>query len=669
MKFNDFKTSVGMQFSEMAKGELFLVDVDKDTMWETYLKSFPEGTNPIFRERTEHDCQCCRQFIRGGGNVVAITDDLELVSIWDIEIGGHYQVVADALSDLMKSRAVTGIFKYFQKNLGTDHNHEMGEDDKIRRWDHFHFRLPPRFVSSGVGNPHVKSREEKELLQRGLAEITLESLNTVIELIEQDSIYRGEEYLDIVEDFKILKVDSDAILANKYDLYLWNISAEIGPKGRIKNSVIGTLLIDISEDMELDQAVYRFNHKMDPERFKRPTAVATKGMIKKAEEKVKELGYIDSLARRHAEMDDITINNVLFANRDAKQAMNVFDEMIAETPVNIKKLQKVEEISVDTFVNEILPKAENVEVYFENQHQNNLMSLIAPWNPEGENMLKWGNNFSWAYNGEVADSIKERVRAAGGNVDAVLRCSLSWFNYDDLDIHVEEPGRNGKHIYYNNKRNISTSGFLDVDMNVQSGGSRKAVENIVWTNKSKMLEGRYTVYINQYTKRENKDFGFVLEMEYEGKVWTFRYDKPQNPGSNVDTVVFDLSKKDGIKIVRAVKSDDLAQEMWGINTTQFHKASVIMNSPNHWDGEKTGNRHLFFILEGCRNDQPVRGFFNEFLNEKLTPHRKVFEMLGSKMKAEVEEKQLSGLGFSSTRRSGVICKVTGSFTRTVKINF
>ena len=51
---------------------LFLTNVSKDEMWETYLKSFPKGANPIFRERTEHDCNCCKNFIRAVGNVVEI---------------------------------------------------------------------------------------------------------------------------------------------------------------------------------------------------------------------------------------------------------------------------------------------------------------------------------------------------------------------------------------------------------------------------------------------------------------------------------------------------------------------------------------------------------------------------------------------------------------------
>ena len=678
MNFLTFKEAVGMRFSMMSKGELFVTDVTKDELWDTYLSSFPEGTNPLFRERTQHDCQYCKTFIRGGGNVVTITDDYELQSIWDIEIDGPYQEVANALSALVKSRAIAGVYRYFQKNLGTDHNHELVQADftreikeTVKRWDHFHFRLPNKFVHDGTGNPQEKSKEEKTLLKRSLDEITLEAINTVLELIEQGSLYRGEEYKSAVENFKKFKLRIDGIvgLEKVYDVFLWSIVNEAGALGRMKNTVIGTLLVDISKDMELDKAVYRFNHKMDPERFKRPVRVATKGMILKAEEKVTELGYMNSLARRHAEVDDITINNVLFANPDAKKAMNVFESLAAEI-VDTKEFSKLEEVSADTFINDILPKAENVEVYFDNCHENNLMSLVAPLNPGEKNMLKWGNNFSWAYKGEVADSIKEKVRVAGGNVDGVLRCSLSWFNGDDLDIHVQEPGRNGSHIYFDNKRMVHrSSGVLDVDMNAGSANTRKPVENIVYTQKEKMPQGMYHVYVNQYSSREDKDIGFILEMEYEGRVWTYRYDKPQKSRSNVTVVKFNFSRKNGIKIIESIRPDDGIQNVWGINTSQFHRVSVIMNSPNHWDGEKTGNKHLFFILEGCKNDEPVRGFFNEFLNDDLHEHRRVFEMLGHKMKAEPSERQLSGLGFSSTRRSSVVCKVTGAFTRTLKVNF
>lgn len=71
----------------------------------------------------------------------------------------------------------------------------------------------------------------------------------------------------------------------------------------------------------------------------------------------------------------------------------------------------------------------------------------------------------------------------------------------------------------------------------------------------------------------------------------------------------------------------------------------------------------------CKNPEPVRGFFNEYLNSELTPHRKVFEVLADKMKTPYQEHQLSGLGFSSTMRNSVIVKVDGTFSRTLKVNF
>lgn len=94
-----------------------------------------------------------------------------------------------------------------------------------------------------------------------------------------------------------------------------------------------------------------------------------------------------------------------------------------------------------------------------------------------------------------------------------------------------------------------------------------------------------------------------------------------------------------------------------------------MHSPNHWNEQKTGNRHYFFILQECKREGSSRGFFNEYLHDDLRVHRKVFEILGSKMRTATEGEQLSGLGFSSTQRNHIHCKVTGSFTRTINITF
>ena len=83
-----------------------------------------------------------------------------------------------------------------------------------------------------------------------------------------------------------------------------------------------------------------------------------------------------------------------------------------------------------------------------------------------------------------------------------------------------------------------------------------------------------------------------------------------------------------------------------------------------------GNKHWMFMLEGCVNPEPVRGIYNEFLRGDLEPHRKVFEVLGSKTKCEPTPNQLSGLGFTAARNDEVTVRVTtDSNTRAYSIVF
>ena len=666
--FGKFKTALQAQFKTMKGGKLFKTDIDKDVICETYLNSFPEGTNHIFRERTEHDCQCCKQFIRACGSMVAIVDNKK-VSIWDVMIGGYYQDVADVMAELVTSAKIRNIFIHRESKVGTDFNHEL-KDGNTKRWEHFYIELPAEFVKKGddIGTATSRALSSKEVFKRGLVEISSEAIETTLELIEQKSIYRGEEHKATVELLQTHKAKFDAIEdEEEKDNYCWLASATLGGASRMRNSVIGTLMTDISDGVELDKAVKSFDTKMAPTNYKRTTAIVTQSMIRNAQKKVEELGIGDSLQRRYAVAKDISITNVLFADRSVKKAMNVFDEMVEDAPVKTASLKKVEEVDADTFFEKILPKADSIELMFENSQVNNLMSLIAPAHEDSKHIFKWDNNFSWAYTGEVADSIKERVKRAGGDVTGDLRASLSWHNHDDLDIHCKEP--NGTHISYSSKVSRTSGGKLDVDMNAGSGTTRTPVENITWANKAKMTEGKYEIYVNNYSQRETKDVGFVVEIEFDGVIHTFNYDKRVANRSNVAVATFEYSHKTGIKFIKSLPSTQASKEVWDIPTQKFRKVSMIMNSPNHWDGKKTGNKHWFFILDGCKNDSKARGFFNEFLDEGLRDHRKVFEVLGSKMKTEKSDNQLSGLGFSSTQKSHVLCKVGGSFNRTIKINF
>ena len=140
-------------------------------------------------------------------------------------------------------------------------------------------------------------------------------------------------------------------------------------------------------------------------------------------------------------------------------------------------------------------------------------------------------------------------------------------------------------------------------------------------------------------------------------------------GKIINVAEFEFSKTKGIKFINSLPSTQARKEIWSISSQQYQKVDMVMYSPNYWNKQTIGNKHFFFMLENCRNPEKSRGFFNEYLHEDLREHRKVFEVLGNKMRTPESDTQLSGLGFSSTQRNSVLCKVKGSFSRTVKIVF
>lgn len=679
MGFVNFRTKIQDQFASMTQGStrLFAVEIDKDEMWNLYLDSFPEGTNNIYRERREHDCSCCRQFVKHIGNVVAIKNGV-MSTIWDVDTGDTtYQPVADALSAYIKSKAVENVFFSKEQRAGTSHNFELLPNGESKKWEHFYAEIPAISVERrrSIGDVQGEFRATKSVFKRSLDEISEDSLLTVLELISQNSLYRGEEWKNPLNIFLEHKRAYTALGDDRLrDLYAWEMSVKVGGAiGRIRNHSIGTLLVNISEGMELDLAVRKYEQIVAPANYKRPKAIFTQKMLEEAQRTIEELGYMTALGRRYATLDDITANNILFSNKDSAKRIagaSIFDDMKKDVPVNPKKFSRVEEVAIADFVSSILPNAQEVELFLESRHSGNLMSLIAPQDKTSKSMFKWNNGFSWAYAGNIADStMKENVKAAGGKVDGILRFSIQWndedYNPNDFDAHCIQP--NGNTIFFGSKRDNSTTGELDVDIISPTRG-RAAVENITWLNKSRMPRGTYQFLVNCYSNSGGRS-GFKAEIEFDGQIYSFDYNRELRHGENVyvANVEFD---GETFRLVEKLPSGVSSRDIWGLKTNQFVPVSVVCYSPNYWDEQTgVGNRHYFFMLKDCVNPERPNGMFNEYLKEDLLKHKRVFEALGSKMAVADSADQLSGVGFSSTRRGDVIVKVKGATERVLKIKF
>lgn len=152
--FKPFAQAVNARFNELSKGELFVVgDNEKGNriFEQAYLAAFPEGTNPIYKTNTHHDCNCCKNFIRNLGNLVSIENG-EIKTIWDIDttgVGPEYVVVAKAMDEFVKSFPIIDLFRSEFSNYGAEVSRAIADDGKVINWNHFYGTVSKRHQLNG----------------------------------------------------------------------------------------------------------------------------------------------------------------------------------------------------------------------------------------------------------------------------------------------------------------------------------------------------------------------------------------------------------------------------------------------------------------------------------------------------------------------------------------
>ena len=187
---------------------------------------------------------------------------------------------------------------------------------------------------SNSSNEEIKGqfRDTRNVFKRSLDEITMDALDTILELINSNTLYKSEEWKTVLTEFKKYKKEYDKLTSESdKELYAWEKSVTAGIAiGRIRNHSIGTLLVNVSEDMDLDTAVKKYEQITAPSNYKRSKPIFTQKMLENAQKKITELGYLDSLPRRYATLDDITINDILFSNKDSAKRIDGASDIFGE---------------------------------------------------------------------------------------------------------------------------------------------------------------------------------------------------------------------------------------------------------------------------------------------------------------------------------------------------
>lgn len=649
--FDIFSEEINSRLDELIKSGNPIVELDYEgSLFEIYLNNIPEEYNPVFRVNRFFDGSADRHFINRIGNLAMITPNYRLVYLWDFESKTFFENSRKEMLKVLKKCRIKNAFLTSFDMVGSGPNKDS-KDPRIT-WTHYKYKTPSEIRCSkhDIGDKLGKLNTQYNVFKRTMEECRLEDLESVIELGKDNSIYRASEFLGSLEKWHELKTKYNK---KPSDEFLWYNVIKDGAYICYRNTVIGSLIDDLYNGVDLEKAVKSYESKVAPSNYKRPKALVTSKMVEDARAKLEEVGLLESIYRKAAKFTEIPTDKILFTSQESK-SLSVFDDLKQDAELTVKKkldLSKAKEVKFEDFI-KLLPKVSKIGL-LPNPAVNS--SKVVLTNSKNENIptpFKWDNNFAWSYiESDTADSIVKRVKEAGGVVDGDIRFSLSWDNSDDLDLSFEN--NYYQKIYFGDKRTLG--GRLDVDANF-SEIVENPVENIYWSDINHLKDGEYRVSVNNYMLRSERNQGFKLQMEVLGEITTYSY--PDNDLRSVTTMLKITKKGNNIDVT--YENPKLIKH--NLSGNKFIDIKNVIKSPNAWDGETIGNEHIIFLADDVEVKFSVRGFYNEQLNSKLEEHRKVTEILGSKLKIDPVEFEstdtVKGYGISTTSNNVFYLRLT-----------
>jgi len=561
-------------------------------------------------------------------------------------------------------------------------------EGQIIEFNHMHLSLRKAFVdTSGSSIESIRGnyKSDKDVFLRGLQEISLDALQLVRDLIKQGSLLNGEAHLFKLDLMIPLKEAFESVPTTERDNWAWVNSYGLNI-AKFKNELIGVLCTDLSIGVDLNKAVLDWNKRVDPANYMKAVAPITKAQIESAKKFVEENGYMESFNRRFATLADIKVSEIKHINNSkAVKSVSIFDDIKVVASSNKKAdFDKIESVTIDKFMVDILPQCTSVEAYLENRFEKNMCTLTTSNVEDSKPIFKWNNNYSKTYNGNLAgkSELREAVVSRGGSVSGVFRFSHSWNEIEPnkslMDLHVFMPGCElpkqgsggpnvrGRRVGWNQRNDSISGGTQDVDYTDAAPKGYIPVENITFPTLSKMPEGVYTCMIHNWSYRGTGGKG-KAEIAFGNEI--FQYEYPATKNHQWVTIAEITLKNGQFSIVHHLPENNSNKTLWNIQSGEFHKVNLVCLSPNHWGSNNIGNKHYFFMLDGCHSDVSLRSFHNEYLNGDLLTHRKVLETLADTTRLTPTKAQLAGLGFSQGVDNDLIVKLTGSHRRTVKIKF
>lgn len=267
-------------------------------MWPAFLAALPDELRQIYT------CNTCRHFVERFGDLVVIQDDgTKLSAVWDASaVPLVFAPAIAALQNIGMASRVSEVFLSSEKVWGVP---------ATGLWSHFAVTPPINMIHRDrTATPQQKMAERSEdfaMLRRSLNEYPITNARQALLLLTNGQLFRSEKCIGVAQWFFDLHTRLQGMKNGRLSEQVTWLAVATAPPGfcHIKAGMIGTLLEDLAAGMDYDDIKRRFNAKMAPDIYRRPTAPPTEGNIQQAEKAVEALGIAPSLRRRFARLEEV----------------------------------------------------------------------------------------------------------------------------------------------------------------------------------------------------------------------------------------------------------------------------------------------------------------------------------------------------------------------------
>lgn len=387
--YDSFEKLVAIHTSEFAKlGPIFETMVPN--LWDIYLDSLPQA------HRQHYTCHACRRFIERYGHLVVIEKNgLSHPLLWGSWNEGLPEFFAHAITrfcETVRKAKIKGVF------VSSD---QVWGQPVTGQWTHLHAQNPRLFkdVTQTADQVMAERKQDYIMLKRALSEISLPAAEQAVRVLEADALDRSEKTLGMAKWFLDLqKLQGSPVK----DHLLWYAVATAPPGYcHIRSGMLSTLLDDIIEGLPFDSIKKRWNEKMHPLQYQRPTAAPKDGAIKQAEELFEKLSAAGALRRRYAELRDIQQflwQPQVKVEAPAAAGGGIFDHLKAKnTGVNVVDLPS-KTMTWEKLQRDILPNARTMEIFVPH-HSTGFVQLVTAADENAPPIIQWDgeprNPVSW----------------------------------------------------------------------------------------------------------------------------------------------------------------------------------------------------------------------------------------------------------------------------------